>query len=86
MKIRRILKNDKKKMQRTKEDIPKNKKKKKGEEKEPSHGHILCNRMQKAGARALHYDYDDYDDSQREQRVGDDRKTRRLQRQELISW
>ena len=31
--------------------------------------------------------YDDYNDScEREQRVGDDRKTRRLQRQELLSW
>ena len=40
----------------------------------------------KAGARALHYDYDYYDYSQRESRVGDDRKTRRLRRQELQSW
>ena len=36
-------------------------------------------------ARALHYDYDDYNDScEREQRVGDDRRTRRLQRQESL--
>ena len=38
-------------------------------------------------ARALHYDSDYNDSSEREQRVlGDDRRTRRLQRQELLSW
>ena len=38
-------------------------------------------------ARALHYDYDYNDHSEREQRVlGEDRRTRRLQRQELLSW
>ena len=48
-------------------------------------GHSVAQGRQGCRARALHYDYND--NSEREQRIlGDDRRTRRLQRQELLSW
>ena len=52
----------------------------------PKDDNATCGSRKRKAAehRALHYD--DYDNSQREQRIGDDRKTRRLQRQEPSSW
>ena len=51
-------------------------------------GHATCGSRTKGvqSARALHYDGDYSDSSEREQSLRDDRRTRRLQRQELLLW